>query len=483
MPKRNLIIIVAIIASAVVIMWITRDHTTFVHVDGEMARYRGVADASHVIRENYYPVGPAERTGQAPASSPSELELRRWMVYGMVHGLADEYSRYVPPEDVRDFETLLSGRSDSLGLRVDLVGDEFRVLGCVLNSPAHREGIMSGDVLLSVDGQAVAGRRPADVRRMLQGKANSRVELVLRRGQTVVTKNPTRQEMTAESVAGLTRDASGQWIYLLPAPGEKLAYVRIKEFLKDTPHLVQGALRSAEQIEGLVLDLRDNPGGKFESAVDVADLFVDRGTLCTVLARNAQPLKHSAHPKARCPDYPIIVLINARSASGAEIVAGALAINDRAVLVGTRTRGKGCMQNPFKLDPELGELNLTTAEYFVGDDQPIARRPGCDAWGVDPHAEVTMTQSLQDELSRMRLELELAPWPRATAAGATQPTTAAAYGLELIHKDRQLLRAIDLLQSPAEMTGLLNHAREERLAARAAKAAKGTLPAEKAVEP
>lgn len=484
MPKRNLIIIGALMAAAAVILWLTRDRPTVVLVPGSDAgRLGGVAHAQDLIRENYYRVGDRDPCALTPASAPSDLRLTRWMVEGMIHGLGDPFSRYVPPEDVQDFDSLMSGRIGGVGVKFEVVADEVRVIGCLPRSPAHKAGLLPGDVLLTADGEALPGRKPSEIRRMLDGKAGTQVSLSFRRGEQIEKLDLPRQELTVESVEGLHRDASGQWVCHLPT-GDKLGYVRIKEFLSDTPERVQAALRSAEPMEGLALDLRDNPGGKFEAALAVADLFLKQGPICTVFGRTGPPQRYATRDKTQCPEYPVVVLVNAHSASGAEIVAGALSVNGRAVVVGTRTRGKGCMQRAFKLDADLGQISLTTSEYFVGDDQPVSRRPGSDTWGVDPHVEVTLAESLQEELARMRLELELAPWPRPVTTSTSLPATASAYGSQLVLRDRQLFRAIDLLQDPAQMKDLLQRAADERQAARAAKAKKaadkaaGRAPAE-----
>ena len=482
MPKRNLIIIGAFLAATVVISLTTHSPIVFLN-NGDTNRLGGVAHAQTIIRDNFYRVPDVDWPARTPTSAPTDLHLARSMVEGMVSGLKDPFSRYIPPEDAPEFDSLSSGRIGGLGIRFEVLDDEVRVIGCVPHSPAHNAGILPGDVLLTAGTVPLPGRTRGEIHRLLDGPIGSQVTLALRRGEAIERLDIPRQELVIESVQGLYRDAAGQWVCLMPG-GDKLGYVRIKEFLPDTAERLQSSLRTAMPLEGLILDLRDNPGGKFESALAVADLFLKRGSICTVFGRSGPPQRYSAREKAQAPEYPVVVLINSHSASGAEIVAGALAVNDRAVLLGTRTRGKGCMQRAFKLDPELGQISLTTSEYVVGDDQPITRRPGSDNWGVDPHVEVTMADSLKAELDRMRLELELAPWPRVATTAPSQPATAAAYSLHLVERDRQLFRAVDLLEDPAEMQDLLKRAHDEREAARALKAKKAAQAAtRKAAEP
>ncbi|MFB3890684.1 MAG: S41 family peptidase [Phycisphaerae bacterium] len=467
MPKRNLLLILAAIVAATAVVMMTRTPSTIYVTNDELARYRGVAEAAHKIRSEWYPIPTPEdkrRNGQA-ATVPSEEELRREMVRGMIERL-DKFSSYIPPSRSDDFSHRVMGKARGVGLEVEWAGDELRVIGAMVNSPAQAAGLVAGDVIASIDGLPVAGKTIHEVRRMLDGRPGTTAVLtILRQGKPEESVPVTRAEFAVESVYGLFRDADGRPAYLI-SPQDGIAYLRIKEFVPDTLEKVQAALRSVEPLSALVLDLRDNPGGEFKSSLGVSGLFLREGTIVTVFSRNAPPQKFAAEKKAACLDVPVVVLVNGRSASGAEIVAGSLSVNDRAVLVGTRTLGKGCMQRIIKLDDDPGgELNLTTSEYYVGDDTPIAMR------GIEPHVVVTITDSLHDVLYRMRLESELAPPPRSTTApAATEPAAARAERIQiLLDMDPQLATAVKLLQTPQDMQDIINGARKARLAAKAAK--------------
>jgi C-terminal processing protease CtpA/Prc len=278
------------------------------------------------------------------------------------------------------------------------------------------------------------------------------------------------EEFLIESVEGLYRDDEGQWVCRIPKE-ENLIYLRIREFVPDTLDQLQQHLRGLN-VAGLVLDLRDNPGGEFTQALAVSDLFLDHGTIVTV--RSRQETKHyTAHSSGGVGRFPLVVLVNGGSASGAEIVAGSLAVNDRSVLLGTRTCGKGCMQEQIPLG-DLGQINLTTAEYFVGEDQPIS------FVGVTPHEEVGIDPSLWRELERQRLKIALvAPTlPGASTKPATAATSvgSAALADDLIIRDSQLYVAIQMLRNPKGLVDILDKAKEARLAAKARAATRPARP-------
>ncbi|RPI60852.1 MAG: hypothetical protein EHM48_06575, partial [Planctomycetaceae bacterium] len=331
-------------------------------------------------------------------------------------------------------------------------------------------GIIRDDILLAVDGVPVAGKDVAGVRAMLDGKIGSEVTLdLIRPGGKKESLTIKREEFAVESVEGLYRNAAGRWVYRL---GDDCAYVRITEFVPDTLEHVQSALRGLVPLRGVVLDLRDNPGGEFNVSLAVADLFLREGTIVTVFSRNASPHKYQALENGTLPgDIPVVILINGKSASGAEIVAGSLAVNDRAVLIGTRTRGKGCMQKIIELDGGLGLINLTTSEFYVGDDQPVAKR------GIAPNLDLPLgngsepaaVQALQDELARVRLEIELSGPRPATAPAATEPTTSPMLARErLLELDNQLAAATKLVQDPQAVNDIIKGARQMRQAAKTA---------------
>lgn len=212
-------------------------------------------------------------------------------------------------------------------------------------------------------------------------------------------------------------------------------------------------------------------------AVATADLLLREGVIVAFAGRNEPAKQYLAEPDGTFPEFPVVVLIDAGTASGAEIVAGALRLHDRAVLVGTRTRGKGAVQTMFRLADRLGQINLTTSQLLIGADQLISRMPGSDDWGVDPHdgLEVVIPAPRRRKLRQLRLRVEVLG-PSVRTRPATRPATAATAAHPMYRKfmslDSQLTRAIELLQEPAEIEEILRAAAETRRTATAGNSAR-----------
>ena len=447
MPKRNLIWIALIISVAAVTAWVTRSDRPSSTRSGE-GRLDGVEEAYRMIQQRYY-------------FQPDEQALRRGAVRGMV-GKLDEYSTYVAPDDLQDFQSRLRGVEHGLGLVVEQAGERFCIVGPLLNSPAHRAGIDAGDELVAIAGEPLTGLDLSDVEQRLDCPAGGELEL------TVQREAGRRKDFTLkcgafelESVVGLYRDDNGRWVHVIE-PESGLAYVRIEEFVPDTGAKLREALQRSGPIAGLVLDLRGNPGGTLPAAVEVANEFLREGAIATCVSRDQPPRRYRAQSDGVLLDAPMVVLVNGETASAAEIVAGALQLHDRAVIVGGRTRGKGHMQTMLTLGDGLGQINLTTAEMLVGEDQSICRSDDGLDWGIDPHAGAAV-----DESSEQRTRLEPL-WRRAavlaaprdgqadqaTTAPASAPARDRAYA-EFLFEDESLETALELLSDADRMEEIL----------------------------
>jgi len=295
-------------------------------------------------------------------------------IRGLVSGL-DPYSSYLSPEQLTALKKATHG--SYVGVGIELGGnaaDGTTIVSVLEDSPARRAGIHRGDRLLQIDGKTVEGLDLSGVGLLLRGPVGSRVRLDLERGSEseALSVDLLRAQITASGVSN-TRLPTG------------LLYLRLSTFQTDTVRDLQQALQAADQQGppgGLVLDLRDNPGGLLEAAVAVADLFLSRGVIVSTRGRSsASNLSITADPNVRWPGMPMAILINHASASGAEIVAGALHDNDRAVLIGVRSFGKGSVQSVVTL-PNGGGLKLTTAHYFTPNGAVI------QGIGLTPDIEV-----------------------------------------------------------------------------------------------
>jgi carboxyl-terminal processing protease len=457
MTKRNLIWAVVLLAAAVILVWVRKPALPPPREDGLQPPLRPLIETYRLIEEK----------GYRPSTDDA---LVRGAVGGMA-AAADEYATYVPPEKVEAFRRRMEGVDQGVGLRLEQAGEQIRVFQAVFGSPAFHAGLGVGEVVLAIDGQAVGGMSAAQAERLINdGRPGSSVRLeILSPDDHVRTVTLTRQEFRVESVRGLWRGDDDRWNYLL-SRRPPIACVRVREFVRHTAEEVQIAIRQVDTLQGLVLDLRDNPGGQLPAAVDVADLFLREGPIVVLVDKSGKGRPFVAHSEGTYPeDLRLVVLINGQTASAAEIVAGALAENRRAVLIGTRTKGKGYIQGMFQLSAGMGEMNLTNAEFLLGQGRSIQRKEGSDHWGVDPHLKVAMSPLDAYRLSRLLYRLEAVPPVHAAPATggadsrsiATEPSGAsialapAAPAEALLALDEPLRKAVALLTAPQEFDAVL----------------------------
>ena len=444
MPKRNIIWIAAIIVAALVIVWVARRSEPSA-VEITPPRLQPVVDTYRLIEDEYY--GPLEWR-----------KLNRGTIRGMISAL-DEFSSYIPPEKLDPFKRRMAGKERGVGLRLEMAGGKVMVVGPLRNSPAHVAKIYAGDRLLAVDERDVKAMTLGEIELLLAGEVGSGVTLTLLRrgGQMSITLR--RREFPVDTVTGLYRGRSGQWVHYLDEK-KGIAYVRIKEFVEDTGGQFQPICRKLARPRGLVLDLRDNPGGYPHEAVSAADMFLTRGVIVTEISRKGPPVVRRAHAEGTYHPVPLVVLINGRTASAAEIVAGALGLHGRAVLVGTRTRGKHCGQAMYTLSDGLGQINLTTSQFLVGSDRVAGPRDGGENGRIEPHVEVALSVPELRELRRLQMRAEVVPGPAPAAGSEDTPRKKAVPPIarQVVRMDTQLSRAIKLLETPRNMDAILDKA-------------------------
>jgi carboxyl-terminal processing protease len=315
----------------------------------------------HVRREYVDPVAPGE--------------LEQAAVEGMVESL-DPHSAFLDASEYDEMRVSTAGRYSGVGIEVAQEDGKIVVVSPIEGSPAERAGVRTGDVLVEVDGRAVEpGTLDKTIERM-RGLAGSRVHLVLTRAG-----EPAPLKFDLERSEVRVRTVRAQ-----PLP-DRYGYVRITHFSDSTPGDLDSAiegLQAADKVplRGLVLDLRDNPGGVLESAVGVADSFLDSGMIVRADGRTADArFEMDATEGDLLAGAPVVVLVDRGSASGAEIVAGALRDHGRATLMGERTFGKGSVQTVMQLSN--GEaLKLTTSRYFTPSGRSIQER------GLEPDVRI-----------------------------------------------------------------------------------------------
>ncbi len=447
MPRRHAIWILITVAMTVALLVVWRRP-----MPGPAREDDPFGDVRHVydlIRKGHY-------------DDPDEQALRRGAVRGMVETL-DAFSVYIPPERAEQLNDRIFGSAEGLGLRLDFETREnlqpVTVLGVVPDSPADTAGIEPGSGLMAINKTPVTGLSREAVEALLEAQEGESIELQLAgpgdEAVRTVSVAPARYEV--QTLQGLVRDRQGQWRYSLP--GEmKGGYIRIREFCPQTPANLQRVLRSAGPFEnGLVLDLRGNPGGLLEESIAVAEMFLDRGEIVTVTARGESSRVYTAHDDTAWGAVPLVVLIDGESASAAELLAGALAANARAILIGTRTHGKGCVQRLLPLGNDLGQISLTSKVFRVVPERPIQRHPASDTWGVDPHIHQPQPKNRTAPLHRLRQLAEVLRAPRPTGQAASQPDDPAeALAEDLVGQDAQLKLAVEILSDPEDYARRLN---------------------------
>lgn len=291
-----------------------------------------------------------------------EAELLESAIRGMVGGL-DAHSEYLNAAEYRDIRISTKGSYSGIGIEVAEVGNTIRVITPIAGSPAAQSGIRSGDELVAVDGRAIDTSRLKDTLNRLRGSVGSVVTLSVLRDNVVIDHVMRRQ---------IIRVVSVHKEFLSPSYG----YVRVNQFSENTAREVSRAVDELQDanggmLEGLVLDLRNNPGGVLDSAVDVSDLFMDSGVIVTADGRSLDArFTRSAHRGDILDGAPMVVLVNSGSASASEIVAGALQDHNRATIVGTATFGKGLVQTVMPLSKGRA-IKLTTSRYYTPSGDSI----------------------------------------------------------------------------------------------------------------
>ena len=340
----------------------------------------------------------------------------------MLHSL-DPHSAFVPPEPLESLVEETSGKFGGIGLSVESVGNGVRVMAPVADSPAAKAGIKAGDTIVAVDGQSLQGVSLNDAVKSMRGEAGTEVKVTVRRPSGEEVQVPIkRDEIKVTSVKGAEQ------------LGDDLGYVRIVQFSKSVPSDFAKALAQfrRKKVKGLIVDLRNNPGGLLESAVGVAEQVLPQGSeIVSVRGRQSdgKPNKFTAGwCQGRDTGLPLAVLVNGASASASEVLAGALKDHHRAVLVGETTYGKASVQSviPLKTNPDCA-VRLTTAYYFTPSGHQIHGR------GIEPDEKVAV-----DEAERQRIYRQQVARERGGGVNLSQIG------------DRQLERACEILRGGAQ---------------------------------
>jgi carboxyl-terminal processing protease len=366
------------------------------------------ADLLAKVREYY--VKPAD-----------ERELRRGAIRGMIDALHDPQSAYLDPDEFAALERQMGGTLTGIGVQVEVNEGRVGVLAPLPDSPAFRAGLRPRDVILEVDGQPTRGLEFHAVARRIAGPAGTPVTLRIRRGDgQELDLTVTRARITIPAVCGFRRAGDRGWDFWLDRD-HGIGYVHVGRFEETTVRELKDVVLALKGMgmRGLVLDLRFCPGGFLDAAIGVARLFLKQGTIVSMRGRQGGLRAWEADGQGWLGDFPLVLLVNEKTASSAEVLTGALKDNGRAVVIGTRTQGKGSVQAIIKLEGS-GVVKLTTAYYLPPSGRNIDHAAGATTWGIDPTEGdyVSLDDRQTDALLRRRAErdfLDVAPAARARA--------------------------------------------------------------------
>ena len=398
--------------------------------DNGYAQISIFAKALELIRQDY-----------VDDNKTSYHDLINAAMKGMLSSL-DPHSQFMDPDDFRDMQDDTRSRFNGLGIEVSMKNGLPTVIAAMEDTPAAKAGILSGDQILRINGISTERMDLQDAINVLRGPAGAKLTLTLLRPSTKEIKEYTlqRAEIKIQSVKGarlLDPEFTGPF---------KIGYIRLVQFNEPTADELSKALDELQKqgMQALILDLRNNPGGLLNSAVDVCAQFLPPNTKVVSTQGRVASQQHdysTSGAKKERPNFPMVVLINEGSASGAEIVAGALKDLHRAVLVGETTFGKGSVQNVMQL-PDGSAVRFTTAKYYTPSKQVIQGN------GVTPNIRVAVTADQERSLSALRNAGNMKPEDEKNIIKARDP---------------QMLRAIDALK------GVMIYAQENAPKAQAVK--------------
>lgn len=384
-----------------------------------------------------------ERVRADYVEETTDEELIEAAITGML-GALDPHSSYLSPKNFREMQVNTRGEFGGLGIEVTM--DEtglIKVVTPIDETPAFRAGVEAGDLISHLDDEPVAGLTLDDAVKKMRGKIGSDIKITIRReGREPFDVTITRAVIKIQSVRSRLED--------------RIGYLRVTQFNEQATSGIENAVKAfrdeiSDELQGVILDLRNNPGGLLDQAVGVSDLFLDRGEIVSTRSRRPEDTQRfNARSGDVTSGLPMIVLINGGSASASEIVAGALQDHERAIILGTKSFGKGSVQTIIPLAGR-GAMKLTTARYFTPSGRSIQQV------GIEPDIEVQQARLETIDSPQRRREADLrgalengdAPDPEAPPAESETPEASA----EAAVQDYQLARAVDLLQGIALFAG------------------------------
>jgi carboxyl-terminal processing protease len=306
----------------------------------------------------------------------------------MVKQIGDPYTRFMDPQEFRNMKIDTSGELTGVGIQ--LAADEktkkLTVISPIEDSPAFTAGILAKDIILKIDDKSTEGMDVNKAVTLIRGPVGTQVKLTILRGTKQMDYAIKRARIEIHPVRSST----------VPSPQGKVGYIRLVQFSANAPTDMQKAIEKLEkqQVSGYVLDLRGNPGGLLYTSVDIARMWLAKGAIVSTKSRTGEQDKEQANGRS-LTNKPLVVLVDGGSASASEILSGALQDNRRAVLIGTKTFGKGLVQSVRQVGKDSG-LAVTIAKYYTPNGRDINKH------GIDPDVEVKLTEAQKKDLGTNR---------------------------------------------------------------------------------
>ncbi len=365
------------------------------------------------------------------------------LIHGAIKGMLDTldpHSGFMPPEAFKEMREVTTGRFEGLGLEVTTKEGVLTVVAPIEDTPAYKAGVLAGDQILKIDGELTKDLTLIDCIKKMRGPKGSQVTISI-----------VREGLSKPRDYTLARDVIPVRSVRYELLENEYGYIRISQFQEKTDSELDKALRQIQEetkgnLKGLILDLRNNPGGLLDQATKVAEHFIDSGVIVSIEGRkDEQKQKFFAHSERALPLYPLVVMVNGGSASASEIVAGAIQDHHRGIILGTQTFGKASVQTIFPLQ-DGAALRLTIARYYTPNGRSI------QAKGITPDIVVELTKPNEEKEpllpkmpSEKNLERHLIDVEKGAPKGKEKAVKEEAD--EKKPQDNQLDRAVELLKS------------------------------------
>ena len=387
-----------------------------------------------------------ERAKVSYVEDVSDKKLIESAINGMLSSL-DPHSSFLDDQSFKYMSEQTKGKFGGLGIEVTMENGVVKVVSPIDDTPASKAGLKPGDYITNIDGEAVMGMTLNDAVDKMRGKIGSKVKLTIRRiNEKPLEVTLKREEIKIQSVKNSIK-------------ADDVVYIRISSFSEDVDTMTAKAIKDAkkklgDKLKGVVIDVRNNPGGLLDQAVNVSDLFLDKGEIVSTRSRNEEDtVKYTAKEGDIAKGLPIVVIINDGSASASEIVAGALQDHKRAIILGEKSFGKGSVQAVIPLG-KYGAMRLTTARYYTPSGRSI------QAKGIEPDIEVkpAKVEVLDTGVGFSEAEFSNALKNETSGDKNSKNADQKKAEAEELAKDYQLSRAIDLVKA----LGLYNEGLEDK---------------------